>query len=384
MADENPAPLPPNGNQHPALLGAELPQIQDMDGWLRFNGLRSADDEPPEAPEYGSFQSVLNRTEAHAKQEAQERYQREVHDKIFKEANEVEEQQKIVREKLIVLWKDETMEVVTADQTISVPLSPVAAACDTVFTMASSRIYMDSVLGNNNNNKTSSSESKENEISTTVRLSLEEYPAAAVEEFLEVVLLRKEIQDMDSEYVVDCCHIGHYLQCSRVLEGTTKILLQNVDSDNCLSICQMADQLELPDLFERSLFHMLKSLDHLESQEAYESFSSELKGRIADIRAVFTSNDSHPPSRERRKKTTLYFTSLDEYIAIFAENVQYYRERLQEAKEQNVDQYCSYAQSKIEKQELRVLTLEAMLQEQKRVFGKKQQQEYLQNKRMKV
>jgi len=374
---ENPAPEPRNGNQQQVV--APLPQIQDIDGWLRFNGLRSADDE---APEYGSFQSVLNRSEAHANQEAQERYQQEVHDSIFRDAREAEEQQKIIRKRYLELWKDELMQVVTADQTISVPLSPVAAACDTIFTMASSRRYMDSVTGNNKSS--SSSESKENENAATVRLSLEEYPTAAVQEFLELILLQKEIQDMESQYVVDCCHIGHYLQCSRVLDGTTHILLQNVDSGNCLSICQMADQLELPDLFERALFHMLKSLDQLESQEAYEAFSSELKGRIADIRAVFTSHDQHPPSRDRRKKTALYFTSLDEYIAIFAENVQYYRERLQEAKEQNADKYSGYAQSKIEKQELRVLTLEAMLQEQKRVFGKKQQQESLQNKRMKV
>ena len=345
-------------------------QIQHIDDWLRFNGLRSPDDEPPEAPEYGSFLSPLNRSEAHAKHEAQERYQKQVHDSIFREALEAEQQQEVTRRRCLEAWKEETMQIMTKEKTFCVPLRPLAAACDTIFTMASSRRYMWSVLKGRNSGE-------ETNKLAPVQLSLEEYSASSVHEFLELVLNQKEFGAMESQHVADCCHIGHYLQCPFIVEGTAQILLDNVDSDNCLSICQLADQLELPDLFERALFHMLKSLTDLETQEAYESFSPELKDRIANIRAVFSTHPLELTAQDSalRKKTTLYFTSLEEYIAIFAENVQYHRERLEEAKEQNAADYNSYAQSKIDKQELRVLTLEAMLQEQKRMFGKKQQQQ---------
>jgi hypothetical protein len=136
----------------------------------------------------------------------------------------------------------------------------------------------------------------------------------------------------------------------------------------------MADRLELPDLFERALFHMMKSMDKLEKHDAYDDFSPELKGRIADIRQVFKKAKDQP-------KKTLYFTSLQEYIAIFAENVQYHRERLEQAKEQNTFKFSAYQQSMIEKQELRVLTLEAMLQEQKRLFGVNAKMNHLNKKR---
>jgi len=448
-----------NNNQQPPQPQQEnvaappfaFPQIQDIDGWLQFNGLRSADEYPAteEPAAFGSFLSALNRSEAQAKYAEEERYQNQVHTSIFKEALQAE-QQKCEEVKLALeQWKEEGMEITAKDHKVfRVPLSKLAAECDTVYALASSRRYMPRLSCNSrsdpsstapssttasssshpelngsgdisaeknqqmntnnhqadqsNANKTSHNNSS-NISNNMVQLSLEEYSSAAVQEFLALALYLKPLADIQEEFVVDCCHMAHFLQCQRVLDSTTQILLRHVDSDNCLSLCQMADQLELPDLFERALFHMLKSLDHLESHETYEDFSPELKDRIADIRAVFTNhrmektstkdnltnnnmavdnNDpqSGAPSSNHHNKKQLYFTSLDEYIAIFAENVQYHRERLEEAKEQNSADYSSYAQTKIEKQELRVLTLETMLAEQKRLFGKKQSN-YSTNKR---
>ena len=344
-----------NGNEQQQFA---LLQIQDIDNWLRFNGLRSADDYE-EGAECGSFLSVLNRSEAHAKHEAEEKYQQDIHASIFKEALEAEEQEKSIKAKLLRRWQSERMEIQSAERIVSVPLGALAEVSDTVFTMASSRRYMNT-YGKD-----------EEEAHHPVHLSLQDYSAEAVQEFLDLALGKKSMANVDDDHVVDCCQISHYLQCQKVLDWTNQVLLRNVDSDNCLSLCQMADQLDLPDLFEKSLFHMLASLDHMESQEAYDDFSAELKDRIAGIRAVFTKRQAHVHSSNGDndfKKSIFYFTSLEEYIAIFAENVQYQRERLEEAKAQNSVDYSPYAQSKIDKQELRVLTLEAMLREQKRMF----------------
>lgn len=357
-----------------------LLQIQDIDDWLRFNGLRSADDEPPEAPEYNSFMSSLNQSEIKARYEADVKYQEKIHATIFEDDLQKEEKKEVSRQRMLDLWKDEEMDIVTPQQTFCVPLRQLATECETIYILASSRRYN----YGKEISKTCSEEQEQPTPVSKVTLSLEDYSTSAVHEFISLALEQKPLSDISDQHVVDCCHIGHYLQCARILQGTTEILLQHVDSDNCYALCQMSDQLQLPDLFERALFHMLKSLDNLEAQEAYDDFSAELKNRIAGIRTIFTSHSigggsdissdgSNDGGTPRSMKRPLYFTSLEEYIAIFAETVQYHRERLQEAKEQNsqASHYSEYAQSKIEKQELRVLTLEAMLQEQKRLFGRK-------------
>ena len=373
-----------NDGQQPQEQGppqVPLLQIQDIDDWLRFNGLRSADDEPPDAPEYNSFMSSLNQSEIKARYEAGVEYQEKIHATIFQDDLQKEEKKEVSRQRMLHLWKDEEMDIVTLQKTFSVPLCQLAAECETIYILASSRRYN---YGKETSKSNDDDEPQQPTPVTKVSLSLEDYSTSAVHEFITLALKQKPLSDISDQHVVDCCHIGHYLQCARILEGTTEILLQHVDSDNCYALCQMSDQLQLPDLFERALFHMLKSLDDLESQEAYDEFSSELKDRIAGIRTIFTSHSvgggsdnssdgSDADGGPRSMKRPLYFTSLEEYISIFAETVQYHRERLEEAKEQNSQarHYSAYAQSKIEKQELRVLTLEAMLQEQKRLFGRK-------------
>lgn len=415
MEENNNPPQPPQQQQQQQPPPVDLLQIQDIDEWLRFNGLRAAGDEPPQAPEYNSFMSSTNQSEAQANYDANDRYQEQVHATIFKADLKADEQQQVCRQRMLGLWQNEEMEIVTPQQTFAVSLTQLAAECDTIFTLASSRRYMHNLTASkkkgdgddsNNNNDATPKDDPDHEqqnssqVTDKVTISLEEYSTEAVHEFLSLVLAQKALHEINDQYVVDCCHIAHYLQCARIVEGTAQILLQHIDSDNCLSLCQMADQLELPYLFERALFHMLKSLENLEAQEAYVDFSSELKGRIADIRTVFSNHKGDNNSKDgsdnsgddaaitvatgnlptvnqqhqRKRKRQLYFTSLNEYIAIFAETVQYHRERLEEAKEQNTKtQYSSYAQTKIEKQEVRVLALEAMLQEQKRMFGRKQE-----------
>ena len=70
----------------------------------------------------------------------------------------------------------------------------------------------------------------------------------------------EEEEDDDDEYLVDCCRLAHYLQCEELLERIVQILIESINSDNCLSLLSLADQLNLPNLFESSLNHILKNL----------------------------------------------------------------------------------------------------------------------------
>jgi len=142
----------------------------------------------------------------------------------------------------------------------------------------------------------------------------------------------------------------------------------SINTSNCLSLCQLADQLSLPVLFERSLAHMMETIGDLERAETWDDLTPELRDRIATIKTAIESSVN--------SQSRLYFGSLEEYIAIFAERVQYFKERLAEAKEQQEEATQGTpawldAQTKIERQEKRVRTLEIALREQKKLFTSK-------------
>ena len=174
------------------------------------------------------------------------------------------------------------------------------------------------------------------------------------------------------EHIIEYCQLAHYLQCSQILEhGIIPILIRSVDSSNCMSLCQLADQFHIPSLLEVSMNHLMRSLGSLEESDTWNDLTPELRERITCIRGILTSNN--------RKQ--LYFSSFTEYLAMFAEQVDYYKERLLEAKLQQQNHMIprhstkgwEYAQSKIDEQEKRVTTLKRVLKEQKRLFGKKDQ-----------
>jgi hypothetical protein len=133
-----------------------------------------------------------------------------------------------------------------------------------------------------------------------------------------------------------------------------------------MSICQLADQLHLPCLLEASLGHMMQRLGCLEDHEIWGDLTPELQDRITAIKSLLQSSN-------RRQ---IFFSSFTEYLAMFAEQVDYYRERLTEAKLQQ-DQHChdsrgwGYAQEKIDRQSDRVRTLRMVLADQKKLFRNK-------------
>lgn len=199
-----------------------------------------------------------------------------------------------------------------------------------------------------------------------MQFSLESFPTSSVQEFVDVVVDdSKSAMNISSDALVDCCLIARYVCAETMLDEIAEILIASIDTTNCLSLCQLADELNLNILFERSLAHMMDSIGDLVNSEAYDDLTPDLRERIATIKKAIESS-IHSQSR-------LYFSSLDEYISIFAERVQYYRERLAEAKEQQQQQQSGTpvwidAQTKIERQERRVRTLEIALSEQKSLF----------------
>lgn len=320
-------------------------QIIDFDEYLRNNGLGNGSEQE-------SQQSESNRVAEAAVFEEQSRYQESIHEAIFSEG---EAQERLVREKrqqLIDSWSDVRIEVATASCIIpEIPLKPLAESCDTVFALGSSWNH----FASSNDNR---------------QLSLEHFDSQSVREFLGLVMGNKRMEEIPADAVVDCCQIAHYLQNSTILEETVEILTHSIDTDNCMPICQLADNLNLPNLFETSLSYMMKSLGDMENNDAWEDLSGELKEQIGFIQKAIQSSIHSQRSR-------LYFSSLDEYLAIFAETVQYNQERLAEAKESHSQTTSrgnawTDTQTKIERQERRVRTIEAVMKEQKKLFSKRE------------
>jgi hypothetical protein len=172
--------------------------------------------------------------------------------------------------------------------------------------------------------------------------------------------------------------LAHYLQCTELLDCLVhKILIRSVDSANCMSLAQLADQLHLPALLEASLNHMMRSLGCLEEHEIWGDLTPELQERIRVIQQLLQSSVNQSRGGQRQK---LYFSSFTEYLAMFAEQVDYYLERLTEAKlqqdqkqqeQRHTTPAWEYAQTKIDQQQERVRILKVVLAEQKKLFSQK-------------
>lgn len=317
-------------------------RIEDLDSWLLSNGLRAPGD---------GDEPTLDRQDEMARFEELQRYQTSVHARIFRDEQDETSQE---RKKQLRIWKTQSQElrIVSADgRAIHVELWSLAESCDTIFALAST-------WGEYGSDK-------------PISFNLD-FSAASIQAFVDIVVGSSRTSDLASDVVVDCCCMAHYVQNNTILEEIVEILAQSVDTTNCLSMSQLADHLNLPNLLERSLSIMLDSLGDVEDS-ASELLTPELLERIFAIKSAIQSSIHSQRSR-------LYFSSLDEYLAIFAERVQYYRERLAEAKEQQAilveteslsEQYFRDSQAKIHKQEVRVRTLECALAEQKILFANK-------------
>jgi hypothetical protein len=322
--------------------------IESWDHYLQRHGIEHDDS----SNNYG-FQSKRNLEERRKKLQEESDYQERVHKAIFGSSQEENSQE---RAQFLASIKDESIDIETSREVIKdVPLKSMAESCETLFTLASFRqTYQDDAK------------------SARLSFSLKSFPHGAVVEFIAIMLGDKRPEEVSSDHVVPCCQIAHYMQCERVVEAMVNILLNAIDNANCMSLCELADQLDLPRLFEKSMAQMMQSVGNLQQHELWDDFNPELKKRIVAMEKVMRAS-----IHSRLNK--VYFASMEEYLSIFAENVQYYRERLAEAKERQAEETPSghawaYAQAKILKQEARMRTLESVLKEQKEVFGSGRQQ----------
>jgi hypothetical protein len=337
-----------------------------------------------------------------------------------------------------------------------VPLHQLAAHSDTVYAMATTpdkalsvASTSSSLIGNNDNHDM---DEKEDETKKLLTLTLEQYSPLAVQTFLKVIeaiqsqpaaaaaagggggddgegkqhdataqhwnrtVRRIIMSHIPDDHLVECCQMAHYLQCTCILQELVHAcLIPSVDTANCLSLVQLADQLELPDLMEASLSHMMASLTHLEQHEIWDDLCPELQQRIGTIQTILeqqhqkqrqqqlhkrrridssgcsaapnNNHNNNSSSLQKPPTAKLYFTSFQEYLAIFAEQVEYYRERLHDAKvcqqghlieDENDNRRGGggrsspawiYAQTKIDQHERRVQTLREVLAQQKQLFG---------------
>jgi hypothetical protein len=331
----------------PALLqGPPLLQIQDQEEWLRRNGLMGE-------AHYGD-ESEYNQLEAREKFQEQANYQSETHSKLFEKAEKEDESHEEIRRKRLEMWKDETIDILTRNNNPStqpdhppmkVNLKMLASHSDTVFTMADSRQLFETL---------------------TLSLCLEDYTRDSVQAFLDMAReshLPPEESTISDDHITDACQLAHYLQCTQLLDKIVKILINEIDAANCMSLCQLADRLALPGLREASLSYIMRSLTSLETHEVWKELGSDLKEQIQGIQVILNS----------KNRRDLFFSSFTEYVAMFAEQVQYYKERLAEARSQQETHDPSsdgwvYTQQKIDHQAERVDTLKMMLEEHKRIF----------------
>ena len=246
--------------------------------------------------------------------------------------------------------------------------------------------------------------------------------ADETEQYITELINHGKISERD---IVECTKLAHYLQCSVVLDALTSILLNDIDSKNCMAMCSLADQLNLKSLFEASVNHVIERLDVFtptgtegsdddgekddggsgdddkkkdEIDEMWSSIPNELRSRVLTMRNVMRSSVIGRGS----KVSGLFFSSGDEFLAIFRETIRDKKERLKDAqqrheevigereKEWNIRSErrgtwfdrseaakksfihgpdVKYALAKIEDQTKRLQTLESFYEEQKMIFN---------------
>lgn len=339
-------PIEPGRLVLPADVDGEDPlvpeplRIQDLQQYRQVHGLQDRI--------VGSL-SEQNMTEARQRVQEASAYQETVHKKFFQEEEEANPDRRGYLDSILQI---ETIDIPTSTDIIrDIPLKAMAKACDTILTFCSFR------------------QTQQREKETRLSFALDSFQHESVVEFVGLVLGNRNSEEISPDCVVDCCEIARFMQCSTVLDQMVEILMRSIDNTNCMSLCQLADRLDLPRLFEQSMARAMGSLGDLQYLEVWKDFNPELKCRIVTMERLMKSSILNNGSR-------LYFASLDEYLAIFSENVQYYRERLEAAKERQSEAVSKGngwkdAQKKICMQEKRLLTLETVLKEQKKVFSVK-------------
>lgn len=201
-------------------------------------------------------------------------------------------------------------------------------------------------------------------------ITVGDYPVESIQAFVGLMQANGEEStssidpSISGETLVDMCRIAHFLCAERIVRVIHDELVACVDSSSCLPLCQLAEDLNLPRLMEASLARMMDSLDN---DAILDDLNADLCERIHQIKGAINSS--------LNSGSRLFFGSMEEYIAIFAERVSYLEERLLEAREQFAMAEADMsvfgrndAHQKISRQAKRVKTLQTALNEQRKVL----------------
>lgn len=373
-----------------------LLQLIDEEEWFSMHALRSAGGSDNEENE--SERMVRDMVDA------ERAYQNEVHARIFAEDDAKDNDENNCgsegksndsfssicannkkRRRQLDEWENDEVDILTSNNgekegdknhnpsnivVVRTNLKELASRSDTVFIMAANKH-----LYNNNNTKSSGKNNNSNGINDNrLSLSLCDYSTESVKILLRILLsspssfsstatttsststttttttsTSTDLGDdgigtfiIPPDHVIECCRLSHYLQCHQVMDAIVNdYLIPSVDDNTCRFLCQFADELSLPNLWEMSVNHMLSSLDrfndnynddhdgqhhqHENQNEIWDDMTPALKREIQALRTILKSSN--------RKR--IYFSTYHEYLALLAEQLQYYKERLQDA----VDSY---------------------------------------------
>eukprot|EP00562_Extubocellulus_spinifer_P034428 CAMPEP_0178689796 /NCGR_PEP_ID=MMETSP0699-20121125/5733_1 /TAXON_ID=265572 /ORGANISM="Extubocellulus spinifer, Strain CCMP396" /LENGTH=408 /DNA_ID=CAMNT_0020334891 /DNA_START=46 /DNA_END=1272 /DNA_ORIENTATION=+ len=356
----------------------EVRLLHDLEHYVRSRGLA-----PPADEDEGPSADVFFDNRNHASERLKEcvRHQESVHKSAFAAHDEKEKDVAAGKEQLLASLKGKMIAVVAgpsseaSGSTQSVPLDALASKCDTVYALVRSQ----PLFSRQRSALSSDSSTAGDEDDDVPKLELPQFDPDPVGSFLTVVVHDQPISSIPDDHIVEVCRIAHYVQCSQVLDATVDILKESVDADNCLSLCHLADQLGVPSLFEASVSYLIGKLDNMQDHEQWDDFPSTLRNRIVCMRNAVQSS-----ILGRGQKTSVFFSSSEEFLAIFSDNIQDQKERLCEARRRQEEVISERihregripwtgsvadAKEKIERQAKRLKTLESFYQEQRMIFA---------------
>eukprot|EP00573_Skeletonema_grethae_P001640 CAMPEP_0201685976 /NCGR_PEP_ID=MMETSP0578-20130828/588_1 /ASSEMBLY_ACC=CAM_ASM_000663 /TAXON_ID=267565 /ORGANISM="Skeletonema grethea, Strain CCMP 1804" /LENGTH=491 /DNA_ID=CAMNT_0048169963 /DNA_START=167 /DNA_END=1642 /DNA_ORIENTATION=+ len=237
-----------------------------------------------------------------------------------------------------------------------------------------------------------------------------------------------DTQTISSNSIIEVLKLSHFLQCNIILDTLVSIVESSIDLENCLSICSLADALNLSSLFESSVHFVIRRLDALQGssgdyaegevgeeegesktavispdedsiEELWKSLPYDLRSRVLTMRNILRSSIIGRGS----KMSGVFFSSGNEFLAIFRETISVQKERLTEARErleevvrERKEEFdvkrqrrgrwfdssadaeekfvyggdVAYSMRQIDRQAKRLATLESFYQEQKMIFGR--------------
>ncbi|GMH67243.1 hypothetical protein TrST_g7383 [Triparma strigata] len=320
---------------------------------------------PPQTADFVASQAWLA---------AEAKFQERLHQKFFSSDEEdyAEEAQKRRQHLLAnnICNADDVLELTTSTTKHRVSFLAAATNCDLCYNAATSKIGT----------------------AQTHTLSLHQFSSSSIESFCNILasydsLLTQESPlpktcdcaakeatepNVDPENVLETLEVMHYLQSTVLLHSLSKFVEDKVDSSNAGSILMLSDRLQLPNLFEASVSHMTSSLDDIKKDECWDDFPTHLQNRLLTLRAAVSSS-----ILGRGTKSKVFFSSAEEFLAIFSDNLRDQRERLREAKQRQAEVLvesrgksasASDAANKIERQVSRIAVLQTFYTEQVQMF----------------